>query len=357
MRTVSVNLVLLFLLLATTSGLVAQRNLLKNRHSFMLTGDILLGVNYPTSDNLPMDNGEMLFSNVRGILSDADVTLGNLEGCFLDDGVETKHCKDSTSCYIFSMPESYAKLLNEAGYDVMSIANNHIRDFLERGQRRTQDVLEDVGVMYAGIVGECESVVFEKDGFRYGFCAFAPNVGTVNINDLEGAKAIILELDRTCDIVIASFHGGAEGVVHNRVMDKMETFYGEKRGNVYQFARICVDAGADVVFGHGPHVPRAVDLYKDRFIAYSLGNFCTAGPVSIEGESGYAPMIKVVTDGDGKFIEGKIYSALQLDKTGPVLDVDNLSVIEIRRLTLLDFPKSRLVISDDGYIGQHENKE
>lgn len=271
MRIVSANLVLSFVLFAAANGLVAQRNFLKDRHSFMLTGDILLGVNYPTNDNLPVDDGKMLFSNVRGILSDADVTFGNLEGCFLDDGVETKYCDDYTSCYIFSMPESYAKLLNEAGYDVVSIANNHIIDFLKVGQGRTQDVLEDVGVMCAGIAGECESVVFEKDGFKYGFCAFAPNIGTVDINDLDGAMAIILELDRRCDIVVVSFHGGAEGVAHNRVMDKMEMFYGEKRGNVYQFARLCVDAGADVVFGHGPRVPRAVDLYKDRFIAYSLG--------------------------------------------------------------------------------------
>lgn len=68
-------------------------------------------------------------------------------------------------------------------------------------------------------------------------------------------------------------------------------------------------------------------------------------------------MIKVVTDGNGKFIEGKIYSALQLDKTGHVLDTDNLSAMEIRRLTLLDFPKSVWVIFDDGYIGQCKNKE
>ncbi|KKK93514.1 hypothetical protein LCGC14_2692140, partial [marine sediment metagenome] len=54
-----------------------------------------------------------------------------------------------------------------------------------------------------------------------------------------------------------------------------EIYLGYDRGNIYEFAHMVVDAGADVVFGHGPHVTRAAEIYKDRFIIYSLGNFCT----------------------------------------------------------------------------------
>ena len=98
------------------------------------------------------------------------------------------------------------------------------------------------------------------------------------------------------------------------------------------------------------HVVRAAELYKDRFIIYSLGNFCTAGDFSISGISGYAPIVKVNTDKKGKFISGQIISARQLDKTGPVLDSEHLAAKEIKRLTELDFPQTQLTISNEGLI-------
>lgn len=322
----------------------------KEKHSFIFTGDLLLGVNFPDNSYLPAKDGELLFRNVKNILRDADVTFGNLEGCFLDGGINHKKCDDSTLCYVFSMPESYVKLLVDAGYDALSIANNHVGDFFRVGQERTQEVLKAANISFAGISGDCESTIINKGDMKYGFCAFAPNAGMVNINDIETAKIIIANLKSKCHIVIVSFHGGAEGSAYNRVKDTMEMYHGERRGNVYRFARECIEAGADIVFGHGPHVPRAVDLYKNKFIAYSLGNFCTAGPVNIRGKNGYAPIIKVLTDKNGNFINGRIFSSVQRDKTGPVIDENNLSAKEIKRLTELDFPHSALRITKDGYI-------
>ena len=113
---------------------------------------------------------------------------------------------------------------------------------------------------------------------KYGFAAFAPNNGTVSIHDLDEARRLVSQLDSVSDVVIVSFHGGAEGSKHQHVPRRNEIFYGEDRGNVYDFAHSMIDAGADIVFGHGPHVTRAVDIYKNRFIIYSLGNFCTYGP-------------------------------------------------------------------------------
>jgi poly-gamma-glutamate capsule biosynthesis protein CapA/YwtB (metallophosphatase superfamily) len=316
--------------------------------SIIGTGDIMLGSNYPSTDKLPPHDGKELLRNVKDILRNADVTFGNLEGCILDKGGNVKPCK--SGCYFFRMPERYVDYLVDAGFDVMNIANNHMGDFGAPGRENTVKTLEKAGLNYAGLKDVCETARFEINGVKYGFCGFAPNTGTVKITDLVYAKKLVSELDKDCDIVIVSFHGGAEGKGHNRVTGKSESFYGENRGNVYEFAHAVIDAGADVVFGHGPHVLRAAELYKDRFIIYSMGNFCTSGDFSISGISGYAPMVKVYTDKNGKFVKGEIISALQKDKTGPVLDPNHSAAKEIKRLTELDFPQANIVISDEGLI-------
>ena len=329
-------------------NIFAQPSNSNNLVSIIGTGDIMLGSNYPSDADLPARDGKELLSEAADILRSADVTFGNLEGCFLNSGGNVKSC--NSVCYFFRMPDRYVNYLVDAGYDVMNIANNHNGDFGEPGRKNTVKVLSEAGLHYAGLEGVCETSVFEKNGVKYGFCGFAPNSGTVRITDIANAKRIVAKLAENCDIVIVSFHGGAEGQAHNRVTRKAETFYGENRGNVYEFAHAVIDAGADIVFGHGPHVVRAVELYKDRFIAYSLGNFCTAGSFNVAGISGYAPIVKVFTDKTGKFVEGKIYSFLQKDKTGPKADDNNLVAKEIKRLTELDFPETDLTISTDGVI-------
>ena len=76
-------------------------------------------------------------------------------------------------------------------------------------------------------------------------------------------------------------------------LKKQKFFYGENRGDVHHFARSVVDAGADIVLGHGPHVTRAVEVYKNKFIAYSLGNFNTYGRFSLTGDKGIAPLLDI----------------------------------------------------------------
>jgi poly-gamma-glutamate capsule biosynthesis protein CapA/YwtB (metallophosphatase superfamily)/cell wall-associated NlpC family hydrolase len=312
------------------------------------TGDIMLGSNYPSDANLPVNDGRELLSNVKNILKDADITFGNLEGCFLDKGGYPKACK--SKCYFFRMPDRYVNYLLDAGYDLINIANNHMGDFGAPGRENTVKVLREAGLNYAGLENVCETSVFEIGGIKYGFCGFAPNAGTVKITNIENAKKIVTYLKSKCDLIIVSFHGGAEGKENNRITRKTETYLGENRGNVYEFAHAVIDAGADIVFGHGPHVVRAAELYKDRFIIYSMGNFCTAGSFNINGTSGYAPIVKVFVDKDGKFVKGQIFSFLQKDKTGPVPDLNNNAAKEIKRLTESDFPQTDLIISDEGFI-------
>ncbi|MDR2682837.1 MAG: CapA family protein [Dysgonamonadaceae bacterium] len=344
LETVAISLVFPFFSLPVFSQVQGDKNLV----SVIGTGDIMLGSNYPSAAKLPAHDGKQLLRNVKDILRDADLTFGNLEGCFLNEGGNVKSCK--SGCYFFRMPDRYVNHLLDAGFDVMNIANNHMGDFGAPGRTNTVKVLKEAGLHYAGLENVCETSVFEINGVKYGFCGFAPNSGTVRITNLAYAKELVAKLNAECDIVIVSFHGGAEGKAHNRVTRKAETFYGENRGNVYEFAHAVIDAGADIVFGHGPHVVRAAELYKDRFIIYSMGNFCTSGDFSISGVSGYAPVVKVFTDKEGKFVKGQIFSFLQKDKSGPVADDKYSAAREIKRLTELDFPQTDLTISAEGLI-------
>ncbi len=318
--------------------------------SIIGVGDKMLGTNYPSRDYLPSNGGSDLFSDVRKILNDADVTFGNLEGTMFDGEGTAKTCNDPAKCYVFRSPANYVRHFSDAGFDVLSIANNHSGDFGAEGRRGTKAVLKNAGIAYAGLDVTDETAIFERNGLKFGFCAFAPNSGTCDIRNITKAKAIVASLEKTCDIVIVSFHGGAEGADNQHVTKQTEIFLGEDRGNVNKFAHAVIDAGADLVFGHGPHVTRAVELYNERFIAYSLGNFCTYGRFSLSGPAGISPIIKVFTDEKGVFLRGEIIATYQQKSHGPKLDPEKRVITKIRELTKSDFPKSGLDISSNGEI-------
>jgi hypothetical protein len=314
-------------------------------------GDIMMGTNYPDNSYLPSNDGAELFQDVAPIIKNADCAFGNLEGVLLDKGGNAKKCSNPKYCYAFRTPVKYVKNLTDAGFDAMSIANNHANDFGLVGRESTMNTLKQAGIHYSGQKGYCETSIFTIANVKYGFCAFGHSVNTPSINDLENAKSTIASLKAECDIVVVSFHGGAEGTKYPHVTGKTETFLGENRGNVKEFAHTCIDAGADIVYGHGPHLPRAIELYNGHLIAYSLGNFCTPYRVSLVGTLGYAPVLEANIDKKtGKFINGKINSFTQQRGIGPRIDTKNIVADNIRKLTLADFPDTRLSISDDGAI-------
>lgn len=311
-------------------------------------GDIMMGTNYPEY-KLPPNDGAFLMKEVEAILNDADVTFGNLEGVLLDSGGTPKTCKDPKVCYAFRTPVRYIKNLTNAGFDMMSLANNHAGDMGDAGRKSSMQVLTDAGILHAGQLNQ-KTVIFEKDSIRYGLVAFAPNSNCVPLNDIEMAKALVLQLDSLADVVIVSFHGGAEGAQFQNVPRTDEMYYGENRGDVYKFSHTLIDAGADIVFGHGPHVTRAVEVYNDRFIAYSLGNFCTYRGISIAGVNGLAPIIKVFTDTEGKFLKAQITPTQQSYEHGVRVDPEKKVIRKIQELTKKDFPEAKIQIDDNGLI-------
>jgi len=139
----------------------------------MAVGDIMMATNFPNDSYLP-PSGKGPFDNVNSTLQVADILFGNLEGTLTDEGENAKRCSDPSKCYSFRSPESYGKYLEETGFDVMSIANNHIGDFGVLGIKNTTKTLEKHNIAYAGIFAQ-PSTIFKKNGITYGFCAFAPN--------------------------------------------------------------------------------------------------------------------------------------------------------------------------------------
>ena len=157
----------------------------KDTLSIVAVGDVMIGSGFPAG-NLPKDDAKGSFKEVKPYLK-GDIVFGNLEGAILDSGNSEK-CRNSKAgtCYAFRMPDRYGKILKEAGFNLMSTANNHANDFGEKGRRNTARVLDEVGIHHAGPV-ENKSVIFEKDGIKYGFCAFSPNSNMLSVNDLEQA--------------------------------------------------------------------------------------------------------------------------------------------------------------------------
>lgn len=314
--------------------------------TIVAVGDIMMGTNYPNESYLPPRDVKLMAPMIE-YFKFGDIVFGNLEGTVLNAGGEVKSCSNPSTCYAFRQPEYFLDQLKEAGFNMLSVANNHVGDFGTTGRKNTIKALTDRGFCFAGQT-TCPTGIMNVKGLKIGFTAYAPNNGCMSINDHELMVKTVKQLKSACDLVIVSFHGGAEGASATHVPKKTEIFLGENRGNVTEFARKAIDAGADVVLGHGPHVSRAIDYYKGKFISYSMGNFCTYGRFSLKGSAGIAPLFQLKLKKDGTFVEGKIISIAQLGEGGPVFDKNSAALKEIKQLTLSDFPDSKAVFDEEG---------
>ncbi|QXV65754.1 CapA family protein [Mucilaginibacter sp. 21P] len=314
-------------------------------------GDIMLGTSYPAdSIGLPPDDAKCTFKYVIKDLKDADIAFANLEGVLLDTGAPVNYkLKFKHAPYLFRMPERYGSVLKAAGFNLISVGNNHSNDFDLAGRKSTAKVLDSLRIAFAGFRSH-PLKEFTVNGVKYGFCAFSPNAQTVSLLNIKHAQKIISKLKANNDVVIVSFHGGGEGVGYEHVKDSVELFKGENRGDLVQFSHAAVDAGADLVIGHGPHVARAMELYKGRLIAYSLGNFATYKGVSVSGICGLAPLLKVKLNKMGEFVTGQIKSYRQDHFAGVKPDTLFRASRRIKALSETDILQPGISISDTGAI-------
>ena len=324
------------------------------RVSFASVGDMMIGTDYP-KNHLPDDDGVGFLAEVTPYLEAADITIGNLEGVLMDGGEPAKKCSNPNACYLFRSPTRYAEHYKNAGFDALSLANNHARDFGEEGRNSSAMALYSVGIKATGRDRTWSLLVHED--LAIAIIHFAVTKNSNMLLDYETSFTKIELLSETYDIVVVSFHGGAEGVDGTHIRFAEEEYYGEPRGDVVWFARGAVDHGADLVIGHGPHVVRGMERYKDRLIAYSLGNFATYYGISVAGIKGIAPILNTTLDGNGRFIKGSIISTVQLRPAGPSIDPRDRALKLMRGLSIDDFGNPGLTFLPDGTILPKERPE
>jgi len=308
---------------------------------------MMLGTDYP-QNHLPDDDAVGFLAAVTPILAAADIAFGNLEGVLLDGGEPAKQCNNPNACYLFRSPARYVERFRAAGFDVLSLANNHARDFGDEGRLAAMQTLASAGIRHSGLEGDFASMTVGD--LKVAVLAYAVTKNSNMLLDYELARATVAEFASRHDIVVVSFHGGAEGRDVTRLPFAEEEYYGEPRGDVVRFARLMVDAGADLVVGHGPHVVRAMENYKGRLIAYSLGNFATYYGISVDGIKGIAPILEVTLDGEGNFVEGRIHSTIQLRPAGPSIDPRSQAWKLMRELSIEDFGTPGILFAPDGTI-------
>ena len=321
-------------------------------------GDIMLGSVTPTQI-LPANQGAVFVEAIAPYLDSADVTFGNLEGVFIKEGLAPKKCSETSRnakrCYEFGMPDYLAQSLKKMHFSVMSMDNNHNSDYGDEGVTYTKYILDSLGIGYAA---KKAPVILQIKGKKVAIAAFGHSESSYRVSDLKLAKSVIEDLDKEADLVLVSFHGGAEGLGAQHVPDTTEFFYGENRGNLVRFSQTVIDAGADLVIGHGPHVLRGIDLYKNKLVIYSLGNFLTYGNINIRDVRGNSAVMDIQLDmNSGDLVSGTIIPTKQIGKGIPVYDQNAKSISLIRQLSKEDFPSSPLKIDNDGVMSFQKASE
>lgn len=315
------------------------------RITIKAVGDIIPGTNYPKNKLHPKK--QELFASVKPLLQDADIVFGNFESTLTSYPRSGKKM-GSGRVFAFRTPPNYRYLLKDAGFDVLSVANNHSFDFLKQGFEDTIANIQNAGMQAVGKKGEI--VYREVKGVNIAFIAFSNYSYHNSMLDLESAKKLVREADENADIIVISVHAGAEGTRALRIKNKTEYFFGENRGNKILFSHTLIDEGADLILAHGPHVPRAMEVYQGKLIAYSLGNFMGYRTLSSKAQLGYSLVLEVDINPRGDFVSGKILPVHLNSKGIPYPDKYGRSIKLIQHLTKKDFPKTILEIDGEGKL-------
>jgi hypothetical protein len=326
----------------------------------LAVGDIMLGSTYPHIDgaDLPIDDRPAgIMEPLAPLLRSADLAIGNLEGVLAahdEPGTRPKCDHKVPRCFAFRMPPEFGRWLAAAGFDVVSLANNHIMDFGEAARDATRRHLDALGIAHTGRRGDIARVVV--GGRRVSVIGVSVYSHSYDLNDLADITRVISDETSHADILVVSMHAGAEGSEHMRVPHGPERFIGMNRGDLRKFSRAAVAAGADLIVGHGPHVPRGLELIDGRLVVYSLANFATYKRFNLTGPNGLAFVLEVELGGDGAFLRGKVHPTMQQPPGGPELDPTGAVLPIIRQLSSEDFPESGVEVWDDGTIAPRGSK-
>jgi hypothetical protein len=306
-------------------------------------GDTVLGSRH----GVPPNGGRGLLAAMRPALQRPDVMVGNLEGTIGVDGLP-KCSLGTPNCFAFQAPPIAARTLAWAGFDVMNLANNHANDYGPVGLATTTQHLKAAGILHTGLGAEI--AIVRRHGISVAIVGFAPYPWAARLDNIPAATALVRRAAAKADVTVVVMHAGGEGAAQTHTPVGEEFAFGERRGNTRAFAHAVVDAGADAVFGSGPHVIRGVELRGGVPIAYSTGNFVGYHNFSTAGALGLSAMVEVRIDVEGRLRGGR-WLPLRLLRPGrPVLDRrSRMSTLLAAHLSKVDFatpglcPDGRLI--------------
>ena len=234
------------------------------------------------------------FLKTAGLTRDADIAFGNLE-CPITQG----RTIGSTEMIFRADPESI-KGLKYAGFDVLSLANNHSFNFGVQGLKDTFQYLDESGIVYSGAGRDKREAytpkIVEVKGIKIAFLAYAADAFSPLYSQAKDSRAGIAfmkipEMKKAvaaakskADLIIVSMHSGTE-------------YASQPNGKQVAFARAAIDAGADLIIGHHPHTVQKMEKYKGKYIFYSLGNFVFDQMWSRETKEGLAVKLTLSKDG------------------------------------------------------------
>jgi len=297
---------------------------------------------------LPPNGGADFFAPVEAALK-SDLQMANLEEPLTNVPTSSK-CGASLgkTCFAFRSPPQYANVLASAGFDLVNIANNHALDYGQAGHVETEHALDSAGVKYTGPPGMVTTVTVK--GLKIAVIGFAPYPWANDVRDISAAADLVRDAKKSNDLVIVQVHMGGEGPTYQHVKPGTEIFLGEDRGNPIAFSHAMIDAGADIIIGHSPHVLRAMEFYKGHLIAYSLGNFAGYHALSTSGVTGISMILRVTLRTDGSFVSARIVATSMVAPGVPQVDPNQRAIPLVRSLTNADFPNSGAQIAANGAI-------
>ena len=295
-----------------TNGAMDMLAVEKEEKSYILTfvGDCTFGsisTNWNDSRHFVRtigDNYNYPFDNVRQYFSYDDFTILNLEGPLTDNtfGALAKR-------FAFRGPTAYTKIMSDSSVEAVSLANNHTEDYGKNGYHATKEALNDARIAY--VEKDSTTIYTTERGLIIGLYAAS------FVFDTEDMKKDIAALrENGAELVICSFHWGNEGE-YRPTAEQQRT------------AKAAIDAGADVVYGHHPHVLQNIETYKDGYIFYSLGNFSFGGAAQPQDYDTALLQLQVIRDKTGEISLGEV--GIQPCSISSVTDRNNFQPTALER--------------------------
>jgi hypothetical protein len=345
---------------------------------FAFVGDINLGTT-TVPDGVPPDTGRGLLDAARPALV-GDLVVGNFEGVLADTGTSEKctrmrdddrgrderrrparsrrrRAADTAAvrpgCYAFRTPTALAPRLVDAGFTHLNLANNHANDYGPAGRASTERTLDSLGLRLYGPLGRIaiDTVRRGDSVTTVGLVGFTTYPYAYDLLDIARSAAVVDSVRPLVDLLIVTFHGGSEGARALHLGETAESLGREPRGELRRWARAVIDAGADAVIGHGPHVLRGIEFYRGKPVAYSLGNFVTYRGFNLDGPLGVTGVLQLEFAPDRRLRSARLVPMVQRPREGPAPDPDRTALELVRRLSVEDFGDGAARISPEGAIG------